>query len=267
MKLKPLVLLLCALFLASPFVSPQALAEDEDVELALEPPDEGSEAVSKEALSEEERRLQELVEEEQGDIVADPNRREPADLDVPQVSDGRYESRESNQQMKILRYHRERLDGREYLAFEGEEDSPHRFHGSLGVHFGMLNPGITQGNVEFQVSASNHFALGLKSNFSNQSILGAITLNYYSRKPFEGIWIQLGFAYDYYRSLDNNIFGDSTIRATTPLLFGMGWRYLADNNLTFGFAAGINGYFFVPRPFVYFNTVLQIGLAWNVFPH
>ena len=128
MKLKPLVLLLCALFLAAPFVSPQALAEDEDVELALEPPDEGSEAVSKEALSEEERRLQELVEEEQGDIVADPNRREPADLDVPQVSDGRYESRESNQQMKILRYHRERLDGREYLAFEGEEDSPKPSH-------------------------------------------------------------------------------------------------------------------------------------------
>lgn len=267
MKKRSLLLLLCAFFAASPFIARQARAEEEDVELALEPPDEGSEAVSREALSEEEQRLQDLVEEEQGDIVADPNRREPSNLDVPQLSDGKYETRESNQQMKILRYHRERLDGREYLAFEGEEDSPHRFHGSLGVNLGLQQPGVTQGNIEFQVSASQHFALGLKSNFSNDSILVAGTINYYSRRPFEGIWIQLGFGYDYYRTLTTSFFSDPTIRATTPIIFEMGWRYLADNNLTFGFCAGVNGYFFVPQPFVYFNTQLQIGLAWNVFPH
>jgi len=244
-----------------------AYAEEEDVELALEPPDEGAEAVNNEALSEEERRLQELVEEEQGDLVADPNRREPAEADVPQLSDGRYDTRESNQQQKILRYHRERLDGREYLAFEGEEDPPHRFHGSLGVHFGIYTPSVTQGNVEFQVSASNHFAIGVKTDFSNMSILLALTANYYSRRPYEGIWVQLGFGYDYYRTLGVNLFNDSTIRATTPILFEMGWRYLGDNNLTFAFCAGVNGYFFVPRPFVYFNTQLQIGLAFNVFPH
>ncbi len=267
MNKKSLLLFLCALLLASPvFISP-AMAEEEDVELALEPPDEGSAAVSREALSEEEQRLQDLVEEEQGDIVADPNRREPSNLDVPQLSDGKFETRESNQQMKILRYHRERLDGREYLAFEGQEDSPHRFHGSLGVNLGLTAPQVTQGNIEFQISASNHFALGLKANFSNMAILGAVTLNYYSRRPFEGIWVQMGFGYDYYRSLDNNIFGDNTIRATTPLIFLMGWRYLAENNLTFGFCAGVNGYFFVPSPFVYFTTQLQIGLAWNIFPH
>ncbi len=266
MKPNRLLLLLGAflLVMAPVYV---AHAEEEDVELALEPPDEGAEAVSKEALSEEERRMQDLVEEEQGDLVADPNRREPAEADVPQLSDGRYDTRETNQQQKILRYHRERLDGREYLAFEGEEDAPHRFHGSFGVHFGFYTPSVTQGNLEFQVSTSNHFALGLKSDFSNMSILAALTLNYYSRRPYEGIWLQLGVGYDYYRELGNNLFNDPTIRGTTPILFEMGWRYLADNNLTFAFCAGVNGYFFVPKPFVYFNTQFQIGLAWNVFPH
>ncbi len=244
-----------------------SFAEDEDVELALEPPDEGTAAVNREALSEEEKRLQELVEDEQGDIVADPTRREPSELDVPQLSDGKYETRESNQQMKILRYHRERLDGREYLAFEGQEDPPHRFHASLGVHFGFYNPSITQGNLELQVSASNNFTLGLKADFSNLSVLTGLTFNYYSRRPYEGIWLQFGVAYEYFRTLGVNLFPDPTIRATTPLLFEMGWRYLADNNFTFAFCAGVNGYFFVPQPFVYFNAQFQVGLAWNVFPH
>lgn len=259
------------ILLALALVSSRALRAEEDVELALEPPDSGDESQLKEQLDEAESQAREPAENpdgepatsEEGDAVP----KKTPEAEVPQINDNVFESHAGTEQMKLLRYHRQLMTDRDLLASSGDEDPPLRFHVSAGVHFGISATSINQANIDFQIAVAKHFALGTYANYSPSSTLGAFTINYYSRQPYEGIWVQLGAGYERFASGSNNVFNDSTIASTSPVVLDVGWRWLGDSNLTFAFGAGINGYFFVPSPTVQFNVKLQLGLAWNIWPH
>jgi hypothetical protein len=98
-------------------------------------------------------------------------------------------------------------------------------------------------NVQYQQSVSNHFAVGITAMYmsapigsgSLSALGGYLTLNYYSQKSFTGIWAQFGAGY-YSESLTLN--GNSDSLSTPAAIAVVGWRFLWDSGLNFGFGVG-----------------------------
>ena len=269
-KLIPVFLTLVLVLLLAPA---PLFGEEEDAELALDPPDAPTtEAVDSELAAQ-------LEESDQRDLAEQQETQKEAE--VPNVDEDSFAARESNEQIKLLKYHRQMVVDRDRAKLSGQEDSPHTFHLAAGL---LVNSeGGPGGDLDFQVSISDHFTLGgvlstyrgtstefiVGEEFAGSySVLGvAAVVNYYSRRPYEGIWLQFGAGMDSFRA-GNNLFSDPTIVNTAPVFGTLGWRFLNDtNNLTFAFGVGGRFYPFAIEPSFVFMLNLQVGLAWNVFPH
>src|SRR5688572_24168753 len=114
------------LLLAALVVFAGDVRAEEDVELALEPPDEpGSESQLREKAEEQEREAASAAEE--GDPSASVEPPEDAGLEsadgetvvqrpeseVPQIDDNAYESRVGTEQMRLLKFHQQIIVDRE----------------------------------------------------------------------------------------------------------------------------------------------------------
>jgi hypothetical protein len=191
---------------------------------------------------------------------------------VPQFED----PSDDGDPLEVLRFHRKLISERNRYRDPGENDAPLSFHlaggPALGTHtsFG--------GQLDFQFAFVRNFSLGLLANYASvtnqtsffgQNVNGAITslgggaaLNFYSRQPYEGIWIQAGAGYDTFRDATGSLGGQ------IPVFFSCGWRFLEDHhNLTFAFGLGGRAYFFNSEPRYFMTLKLEVGFGWNVFPH
>lgn len=264
-------LLLITLLIAGPAVlqAEEEEAPTDEASLALDPPD---------AANGESDLARDLDESDQKD--AEDRENKTRDAEVANIEEDTFAAREGNEQIKLLKYHKQIIADRDRLKASGQEDAPHTFHFALGGLFTTVTaPGA---EAEFQVGFSEHWSFGVVGNLfpfadSNGSVLGVAfsggvstigglaTFNYYSRRAYEGIWVQAGAGFDSFRV--GSLAGDTIIN-TPPFVFNMGWRFLNEtNNLTFAFTAGSRVYFFSPEPEVFFTLRLQVGLAWNIFPH
>lgn len=254
-----------------------AFAEDDNVELALDPPDDATDQLLEEAVRED------SPGREPDDIAQE--RREPRnEADVPLIGDENFQARNTEQQ-RLLNYHRQIILEREALAASGKEDPPHRFHVGAGFLFSNQGAGNGQLLFDFQTTLADHFTFGVggylgkftaaagtnvggvivdSGNISNVALNAGF--NYYSRRPYEGIFITLASGFEFFRAGDN-YFTAPIISSTPPIVFAMGWRWLGSDNLTFSFQGGGTTYFFVNNPTFNFTLRLALGLAFNVFPH
>lgn len=191
---------------------------------------------------------------------------------VPQFED----PREETESIEVLRFHRKLISEREKYRDPGEDDAPLTFHFGFGP--ALFTEADYGAQLDFQFAFTRNFSLGLVGNFariSNQaslfgqttngsvSVLGVgAALNFYSRQPYEGIWIQAGSGYDTFRDTT------SSLQGQIPIFFSFGWRFLENrHNLTFAFGAGSHAYFFNSQPKVFLTLKLEIGFGWNVFPY
>lgn len=176
-----------------------------------------------------------------------------------------------------------------------EEDSPHRFHvalsavqplssfnnlsGSNGTSVNMTNVGF-----DFEFTVDPHWSLGIVGSYISANATASVsgvsiatnvtgyfaapTINYYSRRPYEGIWIQFGIGPEF---LNVATVGFPSANVTlVPTFFSVGWRFLSDSrNLTFGIGLGPQFFLFqspvncIPVAL----TVDLLGVAWNIWPH
>lgn len=191
---------------------------------------------------------------------------------VPQFED----PREDTDQIEVLRFHRKLISERERYRDPGEDSFPLTFHVAGGPS--LLTDADFGATVDFQFAFTRHFALGLvgsyisitnQTNLFGNAVNGIVNafgpgaaLNFYSRQPYEGIWIQAGAGYDFLNS------GGASLGGEIPLFFSFGWRFIEDrHNLTFAFGAGGRGYLFNSEPKMLITLKLEIGFGWNVFPH
>lgn len=191
---------------------------------------------------------------------------------VPQFED----PQEDTDQIQLLRFHRKLISEREKYRDPGEDDQPLVFHIAGGPS--LFTEADFGASLDFQFAFTRHFTLGLVGNYisiTNQTTLfgqavngivsavgAGAALNFYSRQPYEGIWIQAGSGYDFLTDASKSLGGQ------IPIFFSFGWRFIEPkHNLTFAFGAGSHAYFFNSDPRVYLTLKLEIGFGWNVFPH
>ena len=191
---------------------------------------------------------------------------------VPQFED----PREDVESIEVLRFHRKLISERERYRDPDEENAPLKFHLAGGP--ALFSDADFGAHLDFQYAFTRHFTIGVIGSYfsiTNQTTLfgqavngavgafgGGATLNYYSRQPYEGIWIQGGAGYDMFTDAANSLAGQ------IPIFFSFGWRFLEDrDNLSFAFGAGGRAYFLAPEPRVYLTLKLEIGFGWNSFPH
>jgi len=254
-----------ALVLAAAFLLAPTSRAEEDVELALDPPDEP------------------IEEAESGAPMPNPG----SDLEI---FDGTYvdetrptestksENYSGNSQQELLRYHQRIISEREKIRAANEEEPPHTFHFGFGV-FAPASSAVGF-NADFQLYLSDHFTVGPVFNYINfrttvgddsavakvSQFMGAVS--YYSRRPFEGIWVQAGAGFAANSFVASTSAGNiSTSTTTVPIIANLGWSWLGDKNLTFAVAVGTQSFFFEASPQVNLTATVQLGVAWNVFPH
>jgi hypothetical protein len=191
---------------------------------------------------------------------------------VPQFED----PMDDGDSLEVLRFHRKLISERNRYRDPGENDAPLSFHLAGGP--ALVTEARIGAQLDFQFAFVRNFSLGLLANYASvtnqksffgQTVNGAITLlgggaalNFYSRQPYEGIWIQVGSGYDTFRD------ATGSLGSQIPVFFSCGWRFLEDHhNLTFAFGLGGRAYLFHSEPRYFMTLKLEVGFGWNVFPH
>lgn len=106
--------------------------------------------------------------------------------------------------------------------------------------------------AQYQQALNDNFTAGVMasilstpvSNGSLSGVGGYFTLNAYSIEPFHGAYVQLGVGI---YSLDGNVNNQNTNYASLAGIGNVGWRWLWESGLNFGFGVGVQ-YLFQPKP-------------------
>lgn len=93
-----------------------------------------------------------------------------------------------------------------------------------------------------------------------------IGANWYSRRTFEGLWLHLASGYEQFRT-GKTFFRGNIIVSDIPLIASIGWRWVGKFGITTGISTGFKGFWFGDQTKTAFTANIQIGLAFDEFPH